>query len=110
MELVDDSLALPGFPPLSSKFGSTEEEFVDSDEIANFRPRSRASATQSLPYSNSNFVSAPPGSIKQESRRRPVPNTWLHKMVQSRSLLEDIFPYDYLFLHLCNLFWYPLES
>jgi len=33
-ELLEDSLAVPGFP-LSSKFDSSEDEFVDSDDHAN---------------------------------------------------------------------------
>lgn len=80
-ELLEDSLALPGFPPFSCKFGSSEEEYVDSDDLANSRPRTRPSAIQNPPLTDSNLVTVPSGSMKQEFRRRHVPHGWLHKMV-----------------------------
>ncbi|XP_021819918.1 uncharacterized protein LOC110761683 [Prunus avium] len=73
-ELLEDSLALPGFPPVSCKFGSSEDEFVDSDDVANSRPRTRPSAVQNPPLTDSNMVQ------KQEFRRRHAPQGWLHKM------------------------------
>uniref|UniRef100_A0A2N9IY54 Uncharacterized protein n=1 Tax=Fagus sylvatica TaxID=28930 RepID=A0A2N9IY54_FAGSY len=79
-ELLEDSLALPGFPPFSCKFGSSEEEYVDSDDLANSRPRTRPSAIQNPPLTDSNLVTVPSGSMKQEFRRRHVPHGWLHKM------------------------------
>lgn len=79
-ELLEDSLAFPGFPPFSCKFGSSEEEYVDSDDLANSRPRTRPSAIQNPPLTDSNLVTVPSGSMKQEFRRRHVPHGWLHKM------------------------------
>lgn len=80
-ELLEDSLALPGFPPFSCKFGSSEEEYVDSDDLANSRSRTRPPAIQNPPFTDSNLVTVPSGSMKQEFRRRHVPQGWLHKMV-----------------------------
>ena len=77
---MEDSLALPGFPPSTCKFGSNEDDFVDSDDIANIRP-ARPSALQNKPLAEPNLVSVPTGHIKQEFRRRPAPQGWLHKMV-----------------------------
>ncbi|KAF2314594.1 hypothetical protein GH714_027804 [Hevea brasiliensis] len=47
-ELLEYSLALPGFTPLSSKFASSEDEFVDSDDLASSRPRAQTAAVQNL--------------------------------------------------------------
>ncbi|KAL6285261.1 hypothetical protein ACE6H2_009651 [Prunus campanulata] len=79
-ELLEDSLTLPGFPPVSCKFGSSEDEFVDSDDVANSRPRTRPSAVQNPPLTDSNMVMVPTGTMKQEFRRRHAPQGWLHKM------------------------------
>ncbi|PON37053.1 Enhancer of polycomb protein [Parasponia andersonii] len=79
-ELMDDSLALPGFPPSTCKFGSSEEELLDSDDIANCRPGTRPTAIQNQPLVDSNLVLVPTGHIKQEFRRRQVPQGWLQKM------------------------------
>lgn len=79
-ELLEDSLALPGFAPFSCKFGSSEEEYVDSDDLANSRPRTRPSGIQNPPMTDSNLVMVPSGSMKQEFRRRHAPHGWLHKM------------------------------
>ncbi|XP_041028315.1 uncharacterized protein LOC121268219 [Juglans microcarpa x Juglans regia] len=79
-ELLEDSFALPGFPPFSCKFGSSEEEYVDSDDLENIRPRARPSAIPNIPLTDSNMVTVPSGGIKQEFRRRHVPHGWLHKM------------------------------
>nr|XP_034899403.1 enhancer of polycomb-like protein 1 isoform X1 [Populus alba] len=77
-ELLEDSLAVPGFP-LSSKFASSEDEFVDSDDHANSRPRSRP-ALQNPPVTDSNPLAAPAVTVKQEFRRRHTPLGWLNKM------------------------------
>ncbi|XP_024018444.1 uncharacterized protein LOC21393751 [Morus notabilis] len=81
-ELMEDGLALSGFPPSTCKFGSSEEEFVDSDDIAiaNSRPGTRPSAIPNQPLVEPNLVLVPTGHVKQEFRRRQVPQGWLHKM------------------------------
>ncbi|CAK7339776.1 unnamed protein product [Dovyalis caffra] len=79
-ELLEDSLAVHGFPPISSKFASSEDEFVDSDDHANSRPRSRPTAFQNPPVTDSNLLAVPSVSVKQEFRRRHTPLGWLNKM------------------------------
>ena len=79
-ELLEDSLAVPGFP-LSSKLASSEDEFVDSDDHANSRPRSRP-AFQNPPVTDSNPLTVPAVTVKQEFRRRHTPLGWLNKMVK----------------------------
>ncbi|KAB1212751.1 Enhancer of polycomb-like protein 1 [Morella rubra] len=86
-ELLEDSLALSGFPPFSCKFGSSEEEYVDSDELENSRPHARPPAIQNPPFTDSNLVTIPSGSMKQDFRRRPIPQGWLHKMDPAEPIL-----------------------
>lgn len=76
-ELLEDSLGLPGFPSFPGKFGSSEEEFVDSDDVA----YSRQNARQNTPFADTKLVMVSPGSIKREFRRRNAPNGWLQKLV-----------------------------
>ncbi|KAG8657692.1 uncharacterized protein LOC110610826 isoform X2 [Manihot esculenta] len=78
-ELLEDSLALPGFASLSSKFASSEDEFVDSDDLANSRPRAQPAAAQNPPLTDA-IRTGPAGSMKQEFRRRHTPYNWLNKM------------------------------
>ncbi|XP_065863603.1 uncharacterized protein [Euphorbia lathyris] len=78
-ELLEDSLALPGFPPISSKFVSSEDEYVDSDDLSNSCPRIRPSANQNPSFTDS-ILTVPSGSMKQEFNRRRPPFGWLNKM------------------------------
>ncbi|TYI58991.1 hypothetical protein E1A91_D10G002100v1 [Gossypium mustelinum] len=78
-ELLED-ITLPGFPPISSKFASSEDEFMDSDDLANSRPRARPAAVQNPPLTDSNVGMAPTASVKQEFRRRHLLHGWLHKL------------------------------
>lgn len=78
-ELLEDSLALPGYLPFSSKFGSSEEEFFDSDDVMTSRPRTR-SAQVPTSY-DANLPMVPTISTKQELKRRYVPHEWPHKLV-----------------------------
>ncbi|KDP44691.1 hypothetical protein JCGZ_01191 [Jatropha curcas] len=78
-ELLEDSLALPGFPPVPSKFASSEDEFVDSDDLSNSRPRALPAAVQNPPFTDS-ILAVPGGTMKQEFRRRHMPHGWLNKM------------------------------
>lgn len=79
-ELLED-ITLPGFAPISSKFGSSEDEFMDSDDLANSRPRTRPAAVQNPPLVDSNVAMVPAGNLKQEFRRRHMLHGWLHKLV-----------------------------
>ena len=77
-ELLEESLALPRFLPFSCKFGSSEDEFVDLDEIAISRPpRIRTSGS----LVEANAIMLPTESVKQEYRQQQLPHGWLHKMV-----------------------------
>ncbi|CAK9141047.1 unnamed protein product [Ilex paraguariensis] len=86
-ELIEDSLALPGLPSFPCKVGSSEEEFVDSDDVANSRPRTRPAAVHNLPFVDSKLVMASAGVMKREFRRRHVPYGWLQKLDPSEPVL-----------------------
>ncbi|KAL6140572.1 hypothetical protein ACLB2K_058871 [Fragaria x ananassa] len=78
--LLEDSLILPGFPPMSSKFVSSEDELIDSDDFENSRPCTRPSAMPNPPLPDPNLIMVPTGTMKQDFRRRHAPQGWLHKM------------------------------
>uniref|UniRef100_A0A1J3EUG0 Enhancer of polycomb-like protein n=1 Tax=Noccaea caerulescens TaxID=107243 RepID=A0A1J3EUG0_NOCCA len=83
-ELLEDSLALPGFQPTTTtsyKFGSSDDEYVDSDDHTSARVRTRPSFIPNSRFTNSNLNASQPGGIKQEVRRRHSHNNgWLHKL------------------------------
>lgn len=93
-ELMEDSLALPGFPSSTVKFGSNEDDLIDSDDIPNSRsvPWSSMASKQIM---EPNLISAPAGHIKLELRRRPAPQGWLQRMV--------FFSHSFLIFLLFNL-------
>lgn len=80
-EFLEDSLSVPGFPSFPSKFVSSEDEFVDSDDVSNSRPQTRPSMPQTTSVTDSKVVTTSNGNLKREFRRRQVPNGWLQKLV-----------------------------
>ncbi|KAL8555000.1 hypothetical protein ACS0TY_002981 [Phlomoides rotata] len=78
--VLEDSLAmLPGLPSIPSKVVSSEEEFFDSDDVANSRPRSIPVMVQNPSFTESKLVMVPEGNMRREVRRR-VPHSWLYKV------------------------------
>ncbi|KAK9052163.1 hypothetical protein SSX86_028791 [Deinandra increscens subsp. villosa] len=75
-ELLQDSLALPELPSFRSKFVSSEDEFIESDDFQHkrgrFQPRGSMNSRMVMTYSG--------GIMKRETRHQPVPFTWLHKL------------------------------
>ncbi|CAL5329935.1 unnamed protein product [Camellia sinensis] len=94
-ELLEDSLALPGLPSFPGKFGSSEEEFMDSDDVANIRPPyTLPGAVQNMPSMDSKLVMVSAGSMKREFRRKNAPNGWLHKLDPLEPVLLFTKPVD----------------
>ncbi|KAL7235559.1 hypothetical protein ACSBR1_018950 [Camellia fascicularis] len=94
-ELLEDSLALPGLPSFPGKFGSSEEEFMDSDDVANIRPPyTLPGAVQNMPFMDSKLVMVSAGSMKREFRRKNAPNGWLHKLDPLEPVLLFTKPVD----------------
>lgn len=80
-EVLEDSLAMmPGLPSIPSKVVSSEEEFFDSDDVANSRPHSLPVMVQNPSFTESKLVMVPEGNMRREVRRR-VPHSWLYKVV-----------------------------
>ncbi|KAL0808149.1 hypothetical protein Bca101_100641 [Brassica carinata] len=81
-ELLEDTLGLPGFPPATTsyKFGSSDEEFMDSDDYTSTHVRARPSLIPNSRFTNSNLNVSQHGGIKQEVRRRHSHHNWLHKL------------------------------
>ncbi|PSS21656.1 Enhancer of polycomb like [Actinidia chinensis var. chinensis] len=93
-ELLEDSLALPGFTSFPDKFGSSEDEFMDSDDVSNSRPHTRPAAAQNTPFTDSKLVMVSSGSMKREFKRRNTPNGWLHKLDRRDPVLLFTKPLD----------------
>ncbi|KAL7001584.1 hypothetical protein U1Q18_002738 [Sarracenia purpurea var. burkii] len=93
-ELLEDSLALPEFPSFPGKFRSSEEEFVDSDDVANCRPRTRSAAIRNVPFPDSRVVMVSSGSMKQEFRHRNIHYGWLHTLDPQEPVLLFTKPLD----------------
>ncbi|KAF3518305.1 hypothetical protein DY000_02064282 [Brassica cretica] len=82
-ELLEDTLGLPGFPPATTsyKFGSSDEEYMDSDDYTTTHVRTRPSVISNSRFTNSNLNASQHGGIKQEVRRRHSSyHNWLHKL------------------------------
>ncbi|XP_020103226.1 enhancer of polycomb-like protein 1 [Ananas comosus] len=89
-QLVEDGMALSGFQPVSSKFGSSEDDYMDSDDTANGRAYARpALAHPVLPDSQLTTVR-----IKREFKRRPLLNGWLQKRDPEEPVLLFTRPLD----------------
>jgi len=81
-ELLEDSLAMPGFQPTTTsyKFGSSDDELMDSDDHTSTRVRTRPAVIPSSRFTNLNLNASHPGGIKQEVRRRQSQHGWLHRL------------------------------
>ncbi|XP_077222893.1 uncharacterized protein LOC143856530 [Tasmannia lanceolata] len=78
--LVEDGMVLPGFPfDPSCRFGSSDDDFVDSDDMTT-NSRRPATAAQNLPFLvDSKLMMIPSGRMKQELRQRRLRQGWLHR-------------------------------
>nr|GMC53262.1 Enhancer of polycomb like [Ipomoea batatas] len=93
-ELLEDSFALPGFHSFQSKVGSSEDEFVDSDDVAVGRPYTRPSMVQSMPFTDSKMVAVSTGSVRRDFKRRQTPYGWLQKLDPNEPVLLFTKPLD----------------
>lgn len=94
-EFLEDSLALSGYLPFSSRFGSSEEEFFDSDDVMTSRPpRSRSAQAPNLHPYDATLPMTPAVSTRQELKRRYAPHGWPHRLVLSE--LKSLLPFFYI--------------
>lgn len=84
-ELLEDSLALPEMPSFhqQSKFVSSEDEYLESDDFPLNNNNNNRIRFQPHGLIDTPRVIMPSGvgSMKRDIRRRPVPYSWLHKLV-----------------------------
>lgn len=85
-QLLDDGLALHGFASAPYKFGSSEDDPVDSDDAANGRPHIHPAAMQHSRFNNSKPIMINTGRMKRDLKRRPLANGW----IQKRDPLEPV--------------------
>ncbi|XP_019176963.1 PREDICTED: uncharacterized protein LOC109172259 [Ipomoea nil] len=93
-ELFEDSFALQGFHSFPSKVGSSEDEFVDSDDVGVGRPYARPSMVHSMPFTDSKMVAVSTGSIRRDFKRRQTPYGWLQKLDPNEPVLLFTKPLD----------------
>lgn len=86
-ELLEDSFVLPSFQPFS-KFGSSEDEFMDTEDIANnqFSVQPGRILTQ---FVDSKPVMVSAGSLRHDLRWRNVANNWIRRV----DSLEPVMPF-----------------
>ncbi|XP_078443303.1 uncharacterized protein LOC144712837 isoform X2 [Wolffia australiana] len=72
-QVIEDGVALTEFRLHSSNLVLSEDEFVDSDDMMNGRPRGR-------PVKGQNSLPLPPGRMKRDLKRRSRAPRWLQKI------------------------------
>ncbi|WZZ05643.1 hypothetical protein YC2023_091564 [Brassica napus] len=82
-ELLED----PPATTTSYKFGSSDEELMDSDDYTSTHVRTRPSVIPNSRFTNSNLNAPQPGGIKQEVRRRHSHHNWLHKLDPNEAVM-----------------------
>lgn len=87
-ELLEDSFVLPSFPSFS-KFGSSEDELMDAEDMGNNHMMMRGIASQNQAYMDSKPVMVPAVNLRQDSRWRNMASSWLHRL----DPLEPVMPF-----------------
>ncbi|XP_009104551.1 uncharacterized protein LOC103830501 isoform X1 [Brassica rapa] len=82
-ELLED----PPATTSSYKFGSSDEELMDSDDYTSTHLRTRPSVIPNSRFTNSNLNASQPGGIKQEVRRRHSHHNWLHRLDPNEAVM-----------------------
>jgi enhancer of polycomb-like protein len=86
-QLVDDGTAFSGFQQTSSRFGSSDDDYADSDDTTTEQTYVRSAVLHR--YSdNKQYV--PPLRIKRELKRRPQQNGWVFKRVNFLSISPSL--------------------
>uniref|UniRef100_A0A1D1XZS4 Enhancer of polycomb-like protein n=1 Tax=Anthurium amnicola TaxID=1678845 RepID=A0A1D1XZS4_9ARAE len=87
-QLIEDRLLCPIFHPLSYKFGSSEDEFMDSDEVITRRPRGRPPIVQNPLLRGSRLMKV------QAARKQKLKRRWLQKRDPHEPVLLFTKPLD----------------
>ncbi|KAG0475541.1 hypothetical protein HPP92_015227 [Vanilla planifolia] len=70
-QLIDDGMAMPGFQSISQKFGSSDDDFIDSDDARTGRLRTRD--IQNSSFMNPNLMLVPSSNMKRGFKGRALP-------------------------------------
>ncbi|VFQ78060.1 unnamed protein product [Cuscuta campestris] len=94
-ELLKDIFTLHGFHSFPSMAGSSEDEFVDSDDADICHPYNQPSvAVHNLPSMDPKVRFASTGSMRRKFKHRQAPTGWLHNLVQGEPVLLFTKPLD----------------
>lgn len=80
-QLVEDGLVLPGFSPVPCRYGSSEYDFIDSEDMMNGLLRTQPATARNLPFADSKLMAVQMGHLKRELKRRSLPHEWIHERV-----------------------------
>ncbi|KAF8414345.1 hypothetical protein HHK36_002346 [Tetracentron sinense] len=91
-QLVEDGLALPAFQ--LGKFCSSEDDFVNSDDMEHSRPGTRLATVKNSPFTDSKLMMVQTGRLNLELRRQHVLHGWLQKRDPLQPVLLFTRPLD----------------
>eukprot|EP00268_Persea_americana_P047310 TRINITY_DN4918_c0_g1_i2.p1 TRINITY_DN4918_c0_g1~~TRINITY_DN4918_c0_g1_i2.p1 ORF type:complete len:479 (+),score=102.58 TRINITY_DN4918_c0_g1_i2:778-2214(+) len=91
-KLVEDGLALPA--PVPCRYGSSEDDFIDSEDMMNGLSHTQPATMQNLPFADSELMTVPMGRLKREFKRRSLPHEWIHKRDPDEPILLFTSPVD----------------
>ena len=80
-ELLEDSFVLPSFQTFS-KFGFSEDEFMDSEETPNNQLPVQPGRVQTS-FVDSKPILVPAGSMRHDLRWRNLASSWIRRVVSS---------------------------
>ncbi|KAL5205313.1 hypothetical protein ABZP36_033522 [Zizania latifolia] len=94
-QLVDDGTILSGFQQVSSRFGSSEDDYADSDDTTTEQPYMRPPVFRHR-FPDNKISTIPTLRIKreQELKRRPQQNGWVFKRDPEEPVLLFTRPLD----------------
>ena len=81
-ELLEDSFVLPSFQHFS-KFGSSEDELMDTEDVSNNQLPVQSSRIQTQ-FVDSKPVMVPAASLKHDLKWRNVASNWIRRVVCAR--------------------------
>ncbi|RWR95736.1 EPL1 domain-containing protein [Cinnamomum micranthum f. kanehirae] len=91
-KLVEDGLALPA--PVPCRYGSSEDDFIDSEDMMIGLLRTQPATVRNLPFADSELMTVPMGRLKREFKRRSLPHEWIHKRDPDEPILLFTRPVD----------------
>jgi len=101
-ELLEDSFAFPSFQPFS-KFGSSEDELMDTEDISNNQLPVQSNRIQNQ-FIDSKPVMVPAASLKHDLKWRNVASNWIRRVVSAYLCCQLIQLVKILLIKSCQAF------